>query len=192
MCIRDKVFQEHVASGAVSAIEGTAARKDGTHIPISISSSLMEIDGRQMVLGLFVDMSERNMAEKAVRESEERYHSLFEASRDTIFISSPEGRFLDINPAGVKLFGYSSREEMLEIDIDNDLYMREEVRDEYQELLASHGFVQDYNAELKDRSGKRIIASITATAVRDDTGQITAYRGIIRDITEQRNLQEQL
>lgn len=187
-----KLFEVHIESGATNAFEGEALRKDGTSVPINISSAIMEIGGRQVILGLFSDMSERIAAEKSIRESEERYHSLFDESRDTIFISSPEGRFLDINPAGVELFGYGSRDELLQIDIINDHYLDEEERLRYQELLASQGFVQDYYAELKGKSGKRIIGSITATAVRDDAGRINAYRGSIRDITEQRHLQEQL
>lgn len=187
-----QMFAEDAASGASQPLEAEVAKKDGTRAPVSISSSVMKIGDKEMILGLFTDISGRLAAEKSIRESEERYHSLFEESRDTIFISAPDGRFIDINPAGVQLFGYGTKEDLLKVDIANEIYLDEDERVRYQELLARQGFVQDYYAELKTRSGKKITTAITATAVHDSEGRITAYRGSIRDMTEQRVLQEQL
>ncbi len=140
----------------------------------------------------FHDVTERRKAEEALRESEEKYRSLFEESKDVVFMSSPEGRFLSINQAGVELFGYSSKEELLKIELARDLYVDSEDRKMFQTMLNKNGFVKDYQIEMKRKDGKRLIVLSTSSVVKDEKGSILAYRGIMRDITEQKKLAAQL
>ena len=138
------------------------------------------------------DISDRKRFEDALRASEEKYRALFEESKDAVYISTPEGRFLDINQAGVELFGYSSKEELLYIDIANDLYFNPEDRKIYQMMLYKQGFVKDYEIQMKRKDGKKLSVLSTSSVERDEQGAIKAYRGIMRDITEHKNLQRQL
>ncbi|MFQ6083496.1 MAG: PAS domain S-box protein, partial [Candidatus Aminicenantia bacterium] len=140
----------------------------------------------------FVEALMRKRAEELLRKSEEKYRTLFEESKDVVFISTPEGKLVDINPAGVELFGYSFKEDLLEIDIAQDLYFNPQDREKYQQAIAEQGFVKDYELILKRKDGQKVIVLVTANAVRDDKGNIVAYRGIIRDVTEQRQLEQQL
>jgi len=144
------------------------------------------------LLGGAQDITERRQAEEALKTSEEKYRALFEESKDAVFISTPEGKFLDINLAGVELFGYFSKEKILSIDINGDLYVDSGDRKKYQALLFDKGFVKDYEVEMKKVSGEKLNVLITASAVKDDKGNITAYQGIIRDITEPKRLEHQL
>lgn len=127
-----------------------------------------------------------------LRKSEKRYRELFEESRDVVFVSTPEGRFLDINPAGVALFGYESKEEMLLLDIGADLFVTTEDRDRYKRDLAEGGFVKDYEVRLRHRSGDILILLETTNPIRNGDGAIVQYRGILRDVTNQRQLEAQL
>ena len=127
-----------------------------------------------------------------VEQSEEKYRHLFEGSRDAICIGTLDGRLLDINPAGVKLFGYDSKAEMLEIDIGRDLYWNPEDRKRAQVEFIAQGYVEDMELELKTKTGRRIRVIESATAFYDDDGNIAGFRGILRDVTEQRKLEEQL
>lgn len=140
----------------------------------------------------FRDVTKRRQAEDALRESEEKYRALFEESKDVIYISIPEGKFLDINPAGVELFGYASKEEFLQIDILEDLYVYPSDREEFQRILEKQGFIKDYEVIFKRKDGQHLNILITATAVHDEKGKIVAYRGIMKDITERKRLENQL
>ena len=74
------------------------------------------------------ELSDRRLAETALRKSEERYRTLFDSMLDGIYRSTHAGKFIDVNPAMVRMFGYSSREEMLAVDIKKDLYFAPEER----------------------------------------------------------------
>ncbi|MCX6135027.1 MAG: PAS domain S-box protein [Ignavibacteriales bacterium] len=140
----------------------------------------------------FRDVTQRLRSEEERRTSEEKYRALFEESKDVVFISTPDGKFLDINPAGVELFGYSSKEELLEVDIAHDVYIDSEARMRAGELLAEQGYLKEHLTQARTKDGRKLMVLETTTAVRDLSGNVIAYRGILRDVTEQHRLEEQL
>ncbi len=144
------------------------------------------------LVGIGKDITERKQSDKALRESEEKYRTLFEESKDVIFICTPDGKFLDINPAGVKLFGYSSEEEILKINIDKELYFDSSIRKAVKRNLDQQGFVKNYEILLKRKDGQHITVVMTANTVMDENGKVAAYRGIMRDITERKKMEQQL
>lgn len=146
----------------------------------------------QMASSLDRDITERKRVEKALRESEQKYRTLFEESKDVIYISTPEGKFLDINPAGIELFGYPSKEEFLQINITHDLYISPVDREEFQKVLTRQGYAKDYEVVFRRKDGEQVTVLLTTTIVRDERGKIVAYRGIMKDITERKKLEEQL
>lgn len=138
------------------------------------------------------DITARKKTEAALRDSEEKYRSLFEESLHAVFMNKTDGQFLDINPAGVDLLGYDSREavfndarlENLFVDPDDYQAIRQAVEDQ--------GHIKDYELLLKQSDDSRIIARMTVMAVYDEAGRIIAYRCIVEDVTERRTLQQQL
>jgi two-component system cell cycle sensor histidine kinase/response regulator CckA len=186
-------FKETGQGPAVGATsEFFAIRKDGTEFPIEVSTSAIQIKGKWHAVGIIRDVTERMQAEKALRESEQNYRALFEESKDVIYISTPEDKFLDINPAGIELFGYPSKEELLQINIAKDLYADPGDREMLLQMLANQGYVKDYKVAFKRKDGEQLTVLLTSTAVRDEKGEIIAYRGIIKDITEWQRLERQL
>ena len=137
---------------------------------------------------------EREVEERtrALKESEDKYRQLFMDSLDGIFISTPAGKFLDVNPAGVKFFGYDSKEELLRVDIPKDLYANPEDRDRFKQEMAEKGHVHNFEADFKRKDGKIVTAVLSSTCVYDEYGNIKAYRGYIRDITEWKEMKQRL
>ncbi len=174
--------------------ECVGVRKDGTTFPVHLTNSIFRDEKGKIRGMIFVvnDITERKQVEGLLRASEERYRSLFEESKDAIFIATPEGRFLDVNSAAVELFGYESREELLGVDIARDLYVNPEERARVVSLLNREGFVKDLELKLRKKDGERITVLMTATAMRGDRREIVGYRGILRDVTERKVLEEQL
>jgi len=130
-------------------------------------------------------------AEEAALESETKFRELFDSSRDVIFITTPEGFFTEINPAGVELFGFNTREEMLHIRT-SDLYPGKDDRERHRQALEERGFFKDYEINMRRHGGSEVIVAVTAEVVRDDRGVITSYRGMMRDITSRKHMEQQL
>lgn len=129
---------------------------------------------------------------ESLKKSEEKYRRIFEESQDVIFIRSANGKFIDINPAGLELFGYSSLEEIKQIDIPKDLYMTPKDHPKYQHILQEKGYIEQYELQLKKKDGESIIAIENSTAIYDNNKNCVASRGILRDITDKKKLEAQL
>ncbi len=141
------------------------------------------------ILGLAIQRDEN---EKALRESEEKYRKLFEDSKDPIYISTPAGKLVDVNPAFVDLFGYASKEEILKVDIATELYENPEDRKKNLETIEKQGYIKDYELHLKTKDGRKLIVYDTSTPIFDEKGNIIAYQGILRDVTRIKTLEQQL
>ncbi|TAK65487.1 MAG: PAS domain S-box protein, partial [Bacteroidetes bacterium] len=135
---------------------------------------------------------QRKQAVEAIQKSEERYRLLFEESKDCIYITSADGKIIDINPAGVELFGFTSKEELLHVDVSQDLYWDPRQREEESRLVRRQGYVQDFELELRRKDGTKLIVLDTATTVRNEQGIVVGYRGIMRDMTERKKAEEAL
>src|SRR6267142_1660397 len=133
----------------------------------------------------------RREAEEALKKSEEKYRQLFEEARDTLFIVSSDGNLIDINPAGLKMFGYSSKEEILRTNIGRDIYKSPRRWKEVRSLLEAQGYVEDLEVELKRRDGARLIALETTTVVSSEGGKVRMFHGTWRDVTKHRELESQ-
>lgn len=147
--------------------------------------------GNQLLVGITRDITDLKLAEKALREREERYRSFFKTSRDCVFITSEDGRWIDFNDAAIELFGYDDREEFFKVRI-KDLYVDPEVRKKHLKYINEHSFSKDYPVNLMKKDGTVINALVTSVLVKDVTGKIVGYQGTIRDITERKRTEERL
>ena len=128
---------------------------------------------------------ERMRTEEALRESEERYRTLFADSRDAIFISSAEGKVIDANQAALDLFEFTNKQ-ALESDV-GDRYVDLADQDRFRQEISDAGSVRDFEVRLRKRDGAEIDCLLTAT--RSRAGGV---QGIVRDITERKRAEETL
>lgn len=118
---------------------------------------------------------------EGLEKSEKKYRAIFEESRDTIFIATPEGHIVDVNPAGANLFGYS-KEDIVFIPIQK-FFAYSHIYDQFSDQLQQKGTIHDFEMQLCQRGSKQLDCLITATVRREESGDLL-YQGIIRDITE--------
>jgi PAS domain S-box-containing protein len=157
----------------------------GITLDISVSSP-----AKGHFVAVFENITERKKAQEKVRESEERYRSLFDRMLDGMYRSTHEGRFVDVNPTMVKMFGYSSKQEMLEIaDIKKELYFSPDERGSHI-LDTGQEEVEVYRMRRKD--GSEVWVEDHGDYVHDEHGNIIYHEGILRNVTERKRLEEEL
>ncbi len=145
------------------------------------------IQNARLFAQIQAELAERKFTENALRESEERYRSLFENMIDGIYRSTPEGKFVEINPAMVRMFGYSSRQEMMNIDIKNELYFSPDERGSHI-LDTGQPEIEAYRMRRKD--GSEIWVEDHGNYIHDENGGIKYHGGMLRDITERKRSED--
>jgi len=126
------------------------------------------------------------------REAERRYRELFDSIQEGLFFATPDGRFLDVNDAMVRMLGYASREELLRADVSPHLYPAPEIREKFMRALNERGVLRNYDETLRRKDGTLLHTLQNITAVRDARGRIAQIRGLMLDVTEQKTFQSQL
>ena len=125
-------------------------------------------------------------------EAERRYRELFDNIQEGIFFSTPKGRFLEVNDALVRILGYNSREEVLQLDIPSQVYFSSQRRAELAALLEHQGGLRNQQEVLRRKDGSPVHVYINCFALRDSHGQVLQYRGLMLDITDLHNSQMEL
>ncbi len=138
------------------------------------------------------DITESRKAEEKIRASEEYYKRLFENIHCSVYMSSKEGKFIDANQALLDMLGYESKEEFLSIDIEKDLYVRPEDRQEFQRLIERDGRVIDYEVEFKRKDGTIVSVLHTSQARYDEQGDVLGYEGLNVDQTNRKQMEKDL
>jgi PAS domain S-box-containing protein len=126
------------------------------------------------------------------REAERRYRELFDSIQEGLFFATPDGRFLDVNDAMVRMLGYASREELLRADVSPHLYPAPEAHQRFLRALTERGVLRNYEETLRRKDGTLLHTLQNITAVRDARGRIGQIRGLMLDVTEQKTFQSQL
>ena len=138
------------------------------------------------------DVTEQVTAEEKMRASEEDFRRLFEHVGCGVFISTKEGKFLDVNQALLDMLGYGSKEEFLKIDIAKDLYLHPDDRRRFKQLIERDGRVIDYEVEFKRKDGTPVPILLTGHVRRDQHGDIVGYEGINVDLSQRKQMEGEL
>jgi PAS domain S-box-containing protein len=127
----------------------------------------------------------------ALRRNEARFTELFESLQEGIYMITPDGAILDVNPALVRMLGYDSKEELLKKRVA-EIFIDPAERKAVREQVERQSLVQGREITLVRKDGTSIVCLNTAAAVRDNSGSITRVQGALMDITERRAMEHRL
>ena len=117
------------------------------------------------------------------REAERRYRELFNNIQEGIYVSTPQGRFVEVNDALVRILGYSSRDEVLQLDIPTQVYFSPQRRQELMERLKAEGGMRNQEEVLRRKDGSPVHVYMNCFAMRDQAGNIVQHRGLMLDVS---------
>ncbi|MBP9560336.1 MAG: PAS domain S-box protein [Syntrophorhabdaceae bacterium] len=145
------------------------------------------------VVTVYTDETDRKQAEQALQKSEERYRNIFENISEGIFQTTPEGRYLLVNPALARMYGFTTPEEMITTvkDIQHH-YVNPDDRDRFKKLIEDQGYIKGFEASQYRKDGSTIWITINAHVVRDEKGNIVYYEGTTKDVTMRKKAQREL
>ena len=173
-------------AGETSTVDDMEIRRSDRTMPVEVSAAPVYDDDGEIsyVVAVLRDITRRREVESALKTAEAKYRNIFENAIDGIFQSTPSGRFLTVNPAMARIWGYDSPEEMIE-DIDNiqGRYARPSMRSEFKRLMSERGMVMGFEAEMIRKDGSVMWTYVNARTVLGDDGEISYYEGTIEDIT---------
>ena len=157
----------------------------GGYSVVSTSAYTLDDHSRGGTVHVIKDITEAKAAE-------ERFTSLFNHMHEGVFASSPEGKILDCNEAFVRMLGYSSKDEILKLDVAKTLYVDLEDRKKFLQEIARQGYVRNFEIVLRCQDGRRINVIESSFATRDPSGKIERYQGVMLDVTEMKRAEEEI
>ena len=162
-------------------LKGRHRRKDGSSFPVEVAVARHMMGSESFVLAVARDTKSRVEAEVKLRESEERFTSLFEQCWDAIYLTARDGQIESINSAAGELFGYR-KDEFLGLDA-RKLFARPMDIKRFQVQMNTLGAVGDLEVQLLTADGTPFEALLSATRRRSETGDIKGYQVIVRPFT---------
>ncbi len=177
--------------GQVLTLSSHHRRKDGTTFPVEIRLSSLVIRERLLIIVLVRDVTERKRAEQALRESEEKFRTLFQANPNLVTISTlEEARYLDVNEAFTAITGYGREEVIGRTSYEIGLWVDDEDRRDLGRVLSESGSIRDFTTRIKRKTGeiRTIVISADLLSMAGKPCLITAAQ----DITERKAAEEAL
>ena len=149
-----------------------------------VAHAMMRADKVQGITVLARDVT-------ALRKNEARFTELFESLQEGIYIATPDGAILDVNPALVRMLGYDSKEDVLKRQVP-EIFVDRAERKIVKEQVENQPMIQGREITLIRKDGTSIVCLNTAAAVRDNSGRVVRYQGALMDITERREMERRL
>ena len=128
------------------------------------------------------------------RDELETFRDIFENASIGIFQSTPQGRYVRVNPALAVMYGYPNVQSLMEVmtDICHQLYVEPGRREEFVEMLLRDGSVENFESEVYRLDGSTIWISESSRIVHDEDGNILCFEGFVKNITQRVKLERQV
>lgn len=183
------IYEKYSQRGHGLSDDLQVINSSGETVPVEMSVSATELRGKKFIQGVFRDITERKIAEKALMDSEEKYSNLFHYSNDSIFIHDLQGDILDVNQKVIEQFGYS-RMDILPMNIF-ELQTGKSAQCSQNQYSGIHekGSVQ-FEATFKKKAGASFSADVSASLFQ--IGNMRVIQSVVRDISERKKAEEEL
>ena len=147
-----------------------------------------EVDLLRVVTADLALALERRQTELSLMRAEAKYRSIFENAVEGMFQSTPQGRYLTVNPMLARLYGYHSPQDLIQnlTDINQQLYVQPDRRQEFIDLIRASGSVLGFESEVYRKDGAIIWISESARAIYDARQVLIGYEGTVEDITDRK------
>jgi PAS domain S-box-containing protein len=198
--------------GEIHTSEETVIFKDGRQGQMEVRTTPVINEGGEViyVLEAATDITEKRKLEeeigpgtgsleervaerfKHLQASEEKYRTMFERCQDMIWFTDPQGKIVDINPCGVDMLGYRSKDELLALGSLSELFEDPGELERFRQQLLENGVVKGLVTRHKTKQGNALDISLTANLINDENGQIIGYEGIARDITQHKQMIDEM
>jgi PAS domain S-box-containing protein len=146
---------------------------------------LLKAASRDLLVRRLGVLARLRQQDRQRRDVISRYREFFDGEQYGLFLSSREGRFLDVNQNLVRMLGYDSRDELLDIDISKDLYWEPKDRERFQKIMETQGSIKNYKVNFRRKDGQKLTILLNGQVVRDESGAVIGYEGYNLDVTEQ-------
>jgi PAS domain S-box-containing protein len=188
------VVQELKKKHAIRNLEAKFRTRSGNIRTVLLSAEAINWDGNVGVLYIANDITDRVAVQDALALTEARYRSIFENAAEGIFQAAPDGRYVSVNPALVRMYDYESPEELMShiTHIDPKIYVDASDRQKFIELMEHAGIISNLEYRIYRRDGNMIWVSENARAVKDERGRLLYYEGTIEDITHRKEIEAEL
>jgi PAS domain S-box-containing protein len=188
----NRSLKESIGRGVQSLSHGFRGRRaDGGIIHVEIHGSRAQVDGGPAVVGILLDVTEREAAKAAHGASEERFRQLFEDDITGNVITTPDGSVITCNAAFLRMFGYESVEEVQSADTGRFL-ADHGTPEAWLERLRTGERLELLESSLVRKDGRAIHVLENAVGTRDETGALTEIRRYLFDITRRKEAEEAL
>jgi diguanylate cyclase (GGDEF)-like protein/PAS domain S-box-containing protein len=185
-------------TGSIEDMEFQFRRKNGRRLLGLLSSQLIDADDEQHVLSVVRDITSRKKMEDKLRENEQKYRFLTENSGDVIWHINKSYRIDYISPADERIRGYR-REEVIGTQIWSvfkpegiELVRRKIAHHQEAGQVGNNNQITRFEIEQRCKDGSWIWAEVVAAPHYDNYGNLIGYHGLSRDITERKQLLDQL
>ncbi len=185
---------DEISSKGGFNFETENVRKDGSHVPVEISTSLFKMDGKPVMLALIQDITERKNAEKKLKESEQKYRGLFECTIDGIIVLDARGEILDVNTGALRLFGFEKEDMIGNNFLSMGLLTPKSlsiVVKQFEELLSDR-VASGHETKLKDKNGKMLDMEISSFFLVRKDNDVVNFVVTIRDISDRKQAEIKL
>ncbi len=183
-------YEKHMKGEESSLLEYRLITKDGRILDAILESKLVTYEGERAILGIVTDITDLKKAEKALRQGEEKFKSLFTRSPEAMAYLDPRFEILEINPRFTELFGYT-REEAWGKNLDSLIVPTDKMAEaEELDKRAIEGYIY-HDTTRKTKHGSFVPVSVSAAPIVVQ-GTVTGYVAVYKDISARVHAEEAL